>query len=75
MVQKGDEENWEGVEQELMSNEEDFDDGFKIKSPSHWRTDELNSFIKELDQRLVGEKNKTGKRAPLRKKELLANRQ
>ena len=54
-----------------MSDEEDHDDGFKIKSPQSWRSPHLNVFIKELDRRLIEAANKNGKKT-LKKKRVIS---
>lgn len=41
--------NWEGVTQELMSDEEEFEDGFKVKTQI-WRSESFNQLIKNLEQ-------------------------
>ena len=41
---------WQGVTQELMSDEEDQGNTLKVKSPG-WRCAELDELIEELDKR------------------------
>ena len=41
---------WFDVTQEMMSDEEDVDDGLKVKT-SHWRSEELGMLIERLDER------------------------
>ena len=42
--------HWADVTQEMMSDEEDVNEGLKVKTP-HWRSDELGALIESLDQR------------------------
>ena len=41
---------WADVTQEMMSDEEDIDEGLRVKTP-HWRSDELGALIESLDER------------------------
>ena len=56
---------WQGVTQELMSDEEDMGNSLKVKSPN-WRSQELTSLIRQLDARIV-ERNAMESRQQLRK--------
>ena len=53
-----------------MSDEEDVGSSLKVKSPP-WRSMELTSFIRELDQRICAKEEQEAKQI-LRKKRVLA---
>jgi len=44
-------EVWRDVNQELMSDEEDHEDGLKVKTPI-WRDRQVSDLVKILDERL-----------------------
>ena len=56
---------------ELMSDEEDIPEGFKVKSP-HWRSNELSKIITAIDQRMETAIGVT-KKAPVKKRRLPAD--
>ena len=59
---------WEGVTQELMSDEEDMVDGkVKVKTPT-WRSAELSALIVELDKRVQAQRRT--KLQPLRRERI-----
>ena len=62
---------WQDVTQELMSDEEDIPEGFKVKSP-HWRSNELSKIITAIDQRMETAIGVT-KKAPAKKRRLPAD--
>ena len=72
-MKKEEQKLWEGVTQELMSDEEDIEDGakFKIKSPP-WRNLELSQLIVELERRKEEEASKEGRQV-LRKRRVLSD--
>ena len=48
-VQGGEEVLWADVTQQLMSDEEDLNDGLQVKTP-YWRSDQLSERIEKLDE-------------------------